>query len=117
MFPSAIIGLTIKLTGDGAMNELEQAFETIRNIKSPIWSAGGDAPASELSALLCALRDVTHFAERNICSHEETHRGGVLWEICDMCGAKWADDEGGKPAWVEPPEIVSAREMLKKYDA
>ena len=68
----------------------EHAFETIRNIKSPMRGEAGDAPASELSALFCALRDVTDLADRNTCRHEETHRGGVLWEICDMCGAKWA---------------------------
>lgn len=98
------------------MNELEQAFELIRNIKSPIRSASQDAPASEFSALLCALRDVTILAEHNICSHEDTHRGGVLWEICDMCGAKWADDEGGKPEFVEPTQIARAYELLRAYD-
>jgi hypothetical protein len=40
------------------MNELEQAFETIRNIKSPTRSAAVDAPASELSALLCAFDEL-----------------------------------------------------------
>jgi len=106
-----------KLTGGGAMNELEKAFEVIRNIKSPTRSAGENAPASELSALLCALRDVTALAERNICTHEETHRGGVIWEICDVCGAKWADDDGGKPEFAEPREITRAHELLKKYGA
>jgi hypothetical protein len=37
-------------------------------------------------------------AGKNICPHEDTHRGGVLWEICDSCGKKWADDEGGRVA-------------------
>ena len=47
--------------------------------------------------LLDVLRNVTDEAVRNHCGHETTHRGGVIWEICDDCGARWADDEGGKP--------------------
>lgn len=65
----------------------------------------------EVEAVLRALlaRD-----ERNTCQHEETHRGGFLWEICDQCGAKWADDQGGKPEWSDPPEWVTARALLTK---
>lgn len=59
-----------------------------------------------------ALRRVTALAERNICSHEETYRGGAIWEICSSCGAKWADDEGGKPEFVEPTEITEAHRLL-----
>lgn len=101
------------------MNELEKAFEAIRNIKSPIRSTAEDAPASELSALLCMLRDVTNYASRNHCAHEETYRGGIHWEICNQCGMKWADDEGGKPddAGKLPDELGRAYEMLAKYDA
>lgn len=33
-------------------------------------------------------------------------------EICHGCGAKWADDEGGKPEWVDPPEWEQARAAL-----
>lgn len=40
-------------------------------------------------ALVAALRlDQT-------CEHEDTHRGGAIWTICDQCGKQWADDEGG----------------------
>lgn len=62
----------------------------------------GEALVGALEALL--LRD-----ERNTCRHEQTHRGGAIWEICDDCGAQWADDRGGKPQWEEPPEWVAAR--------
>lgn len=51
---------------------------------------------------------------RNTCQHENTHRGGSIWEICDDCGWKWADDEGGKPEWQDPPEWVEARAALTK---
>lgn len=62
-----------------------------------------------LSAALAALlaRD-----EANTCRHEDTYRGGALWEICRQCGAKWADDEGGRPAWQDPPEWEAARAVL-----
>jgi hypothetical protein len=59
-----------------------------------------------------ALRDLTQWAENQICTHESTHRGGAIWEICDQCGAKWADDEGGKPGFKWPAEIEVARVLL-----
>ena len=67
----------------------------------------GEALVDALEALL--LRD-----EQNTCRHENTHRGGAIWEICDDCGAQWADDRGGKPEWKEPQEWVRAREVLEK---
>lgn len=57
-----------------------------------------------LGRALEALRALMRRSQRDLCHHEETHRGGVLWEICDHCGAKWADDEGGKPEWRDPEE-------------
>lgn len=59
-----------------------------------------------------ALETLLRFAECQICYHESTHRGGSIWTICDDCGAKWADDEGGKPKFKEPKEIVNARKAL-----
>lgn len=59
-----------------------------------------------------ALENLLRFAECQICYHESTHRGGSIWTICDDCGAKWADDEGGKPEFKEPNEIVNARKAL-----
>lgn len=47
------------------------------------------------------------------CTHEETHRGGAIWTICDMCGAAFADDEGGVPAYREHPSITRALQVLK----
>lgn len=54
---------------------------------------------------------VSHI-DRNTCMHEETHRGGAIWEICDQCGARWADDKGGKPEYTEPEYVAQARTML-----
>jgi hypothetical protein len=58
------------------------------------------------------VRDLVCEIERNTCTHEETHRGGVLWEICDLCGAKWADDRGGRPEFQWPDCVERAREWL-----
>ena len=68
---------------------------------------------AQRDALLEALKAMLHRDERNTCRHEETHRGGALWEICDSCGAMWADDEGGKPEWEDPKEWAQARAAIK----
>ena len=72
------------------------------------------AQASD-TELLKALEALVEFASRNVCDHSETYRGGAIWEICRMCGAKWADDEGGKPDFVEPREITQAIEAIATH--
>ena len=62
--------------------------------------------------LRAALRGLLTRDERNTCQHDETHRGGAIWEICDGCDMKWADDRGGRPEWQDPPEWVAARAAL-----
>ena len=44
--------------------------------------------------------------------HENTHRGGAIWTICDDCGQKWADDEGGMPGFAVPAAIQNAEALL-----
>lgn len=68
---------------------------------------------TECDALRAALKGLLARDQRNTCLHESTHRGGAIWEICDGCGLKWADDEGGKPEWVDPPEWDAAFDALK----
>ncbi|WP_019025344.1 MULTISPECIES: hypothetical protein [unclassified Thioalkalivibrio] len=68
------------------------------------------------SELAEALKAVLRRDERNTCMHEDTHRGGVLWEICDQCGQKWADDEGGRPEWEDPKEWGQARAALTRHE-
>lgn len=82
---------------------VQDAFATL----SPPTSGEEMRLRDALAALL--TRDM-----RNTCQHENTHRGGSIWEICDDCGWKWADDEGGKPEWQDPPEWVEARAALTK---
>ncbi len=64
---------------------------------------------------LTILRNLLVFAEQKVCLHENTYRGGGIWEICYDCDKKWADDRGGKPSdaheW--PKEIVAAQEYLE----
>lgn len=50
---------------------------------------------AEIRDLKARLDAALALAGKNICPHEERHRGGMIWEFCDNCEAKWADDEGG----------------------
>lgn len=61
-----------------------------------------------------ALVDLLHLDQKNTCAHEDTHRGGSIWTICDACGTKWADDEGGKPEWTPPAEWTKAEAVISK---
>jgi hypothetical protein len=67
--------------------------------------------------LVEALTDLLHWAEHQVCEHDSTHRGGAIWEICDNCGAKWADDQGGKPELKWPAAIERARAALCAQEA
>ena len=61
------------------------------------------------------LTAVLRYAENQTCLHEDTYRGGAIWEICDACGKKWADDEGGKPenASELPKVLIEAEDFLQ----
>ena len=69
--------------------------------------------------VLSVLEAVAEYAARNTCLHEETYRGGAIWEICSQCGAKWADDEGGKPANAHtmPKAITDAFDLIDEIKA
>jgi hypothetical protein len=62
------------------------------------------------------IRQLVGHIEVQTCTHDETHRGGAIWEICDACGEKWADDEGGMPAFEWPAIVEKAREYLSLRD-
>ena len=78
--------------------------------------AGQQAEIEKLQAenarLRDALKNLLSYAERNKCHHENTHRGGIIWTICNDCGGKWADDQGGLKPYCEPVEITAARQAL-----
>lgn len=58
------------------------------------------------------LRALLDYAAINECEHDETHRGGSIWTICDGCDQKWADDEGGFQPYREPEPIARAKAFL-----
>ena len=60
------------------------------------------------------IRQLVEYIEQNTCQHEETHRGGAIWEICDGCNAQWADDRGGKPKFAWAPIVLAARARLEE---
>ncbi len=64
--------------------------------------------------VISVLSEILNYSYMHTCLHEETHRGGVIWEICSECGIKWADDNGGKPdnAHDVPKAILDAEELL-----
>jgi len=72
---------------------------------------------NQTQALADALERLLARDERNTCQHQETHRGGAIWTICDDCGCKWADDKGGMPKWKDPPEWTAARKALAAHRA
>lgn len=71
-----------------------------------------DALQAENARLRKVLEKLVSYAERNECHHENTHRGGIIWTICDDCGGMWADDKGGLKPYCEPAEITNARAAL-----
>jgi hypothetical protein len=75
--------------------------------------AAANGRVEMLREALTGLRD---YALKSVCYHDETHRAGAIWEICDLCGKKWADDEGGKPEFKEPKEISKANAALSNLN-
>lgn len=63
------------------------------------------------------LQELVAHIEDSTCTHDSTHRGGAIWEICDDCGDKWADDRGGKPAFKWPGCVEMARALLNGGEA
>ena len=60
------------------------------------------------------LSKVLSYAEQEHCLHEDTYRGGAIWEICRQCDMKWADEMGCKPedAHEFPKVLKDARVFL-----
>ena len=69
---------------------------------------------AENAALRGALGKLIDYSTGQLCTHDDTYRGGAIWEVCRQCGAKWADDEGGRPEWDEPKQIKAARAAMQK---
>ena len=96
-----------ELTDSDALNEIDilsAALEVCKKSERDY--------VDELARLRYALKALLAYSERRICTHDETYRGGVIWEICESCGKKWADDKGGKPVFKYPNEILFARKII-----
>lgn len=76
-------------------------------------TSGKKPRSNRVKELEVMLEKVIRFAENQLCLHEETHRGGTIWTICNMCGQKWADDEGGFKPYEEPAILTEARNLLE----
>ena len=107
---------------NGAWNMLANISDTLRTVGLDASHGATDERVIKLKAKCAAMESVVKtvpalisLASRQVCSHDETYRGGTIWEICSMCGAKWADDEGGKPDFVEPAEITAAEIAYREY--
>jgi len=113
-----LIGQIIWYYGNGMEDFLmENAEASLTTIREQGWAVvpvtEQDALRAENARLREALKGLLDYSERYTCQHEETHRGGFLWEICDVCGDKWADDMGGKTEWRDPREWLAARAALE----
>lgn len=95
---------------DGAYDE----SNIMRCVLAALTASPKQAPVDqgEVERLRHHLHAALDHYERNICHHDSTHRGGFLWTICDDCGAKWADDEGGFKPFSYPREIEAAYAAL-----
>lgn len=93
------IGATIP-----AVRELVAANEKL--------AAENAALKEQVEKLATTLEQLLRRSEIEKCQHEETHRGGAIWTICDRCGRKWADDEGGFQPYEEPVDFANARAAI-----
>jgi ribosomal protein L37AE/L43A len=63
-------------------------------------------------AMKKALRNLLSHVDEITCRHEQTHRGGTIWTICEDCGCEWADDRGGFQPYQDAKEVTAARKTL-----
>ena len=75
-------------------------------------TARAEAAEARIKRLEEVLQGAISEYDRNVCHHETLVRGGAIWTICQDCGAKWADDEGGFVPYQDPPKISIARAAL-----
>ena len=76
-------------------------------------SAAHKPSGYEMRTVLTALWTLLDHVDAETCVHEELHRGGTIWTICDGCGRKWADDEGGFVPHSDPPAVAKARAIIE----
>lgn len=78
------------------------------------WSAKSyyAQPVALPDGWVAVMQALVHHIEQETCQHEETYRGGAIWEICRDCGEKWSDDRNPKPEFAWPKCVEDARVLL-----
>jgi hypothetical protein len=59
------------------------------------------------------LADLLAYVDLNTCTHENRHKAGTLWTICDDCGRKWAADRNPYKRHQDAPAVAAARAALE----
>jgi hypothetical protein len=96
--------------------DLNATAHTIKMIRWEAWQAASADSADQIRKLREALEWCVNKIDAEICTHEETYRGGSIWTICRNCDMKWADDRGGFKPYSEPKELSAARSALKETE-
>lgn len=93
----------------GVLNRKMDKFNT------PVYTRPANVAALEdrVKELEGALGVLLNWADGQWCPHENTHRGGSIWTICNDCGRKWADDV--KP--FDPDEDFEPSAIKQAYAA
>jgi hypothetical protein len=82
-----------------------------------VLQASSSDSADQIRKLREALEWCINRIDAEICTHEETYRGGAIWTICRNCDMKWADDRGGFKPYREPKELSAARSAIKEAES
>lgn len=91
------------------LGEPSEAELFVSDLRSLV-SAPAPAPSSLAGGEV--LKAVLDHIDIQTCTHENTKRGGTIWTICEDCGRKWADDEGGFKPHIDAPAVAAARAYL-----
>lgn len=84
-----------ELAKDKRANEcaaFERGFQGGRRDRYKQYVRETDALGSRVKELEGALAKLLDWADGQLCAHDNTHRRGSIWTICNDCGRKWADD-------------------------
>ncbi|HEV2540245.1 MAG TPA: hypothetical protein VGU03_11110 [Frateuria sp.] len=101
------------LGGDcDSVEDMERTDPSLIVARRTLLAAAPSAPAGVPEGWREALAGLLRYVDHETCAHENTHRGGAIWTICDDCGQKWADDRGGFKPHEDAPEVATARRLL-----
>ena len=101
---------------DGGLSDGWEPLMTVAQHERIVAALSAQQPA-HVSVLRGLVEEFVAHIKDITCTHDNTHRGGAIWEICDDCGDKWADDRGGKPAFKWPECVEKARAILNGGEA